>query len=243
MCLFWSRRAKWQHGIICSRQCVFFGILAQIARFTWRTGVHEPRYQGAYGPLTRYVKLQVAHAPRMPETFSPPSWVIDPDMHHGTCVTHVPWCIPESLTSGFLWSRWQGKRSQHSRRMLNPQFFAYLVRSPCDMYLTFYVQNYFEKPWWRHQMEMFSALLAVCAGNSPLTCEFPTQGPVTWSFDIFFGLRLNKRFSKQWWGWWFETPSLLLWRHCNDIKTHPFQAIFPNVSCRLYSNMFYFYFL
>ena len=29
-------------------------------------------------------------------------------------------------------------------------------------------------------------------------------------------LRLNERFSKQWWGWWFETPSHPLWRHCND---------------------------
>ena len=24
----------------------------------------------------------------------------DPDMHHGTCVTHVPWCISGSLTRG-----------------------------------------------------------------------------------------------------------------------------------------------
>ena len=28
-------------------------------------------------------------------------------------------------------------------------------------------------------------------------------------------LRLNKQLSKQWWGWWFETPSHPLWRHCN----------------------------
>ena len=75
-----------------------------------------------HGPLTRYVKLRVAHAPGMPGTFSPPLWVRDPDMHHGTCVTDVPWCMPESLTSGFLWSRWRGKRSRHSRRMHNPQF-------------------------------------------------------------------------------------------------------------------------
>ena len=34
-----------------------------------------------------------------------PPQVSNPDMHHGTCVTHVPWCMPESLTSGFLWSR------------------------------------------------------------------------------------------------------------------------------------------
>ena len=31
----------------------------------------------------------------------------------------------------------------------------------------------------------------------------------------FFDLRLNKRLSKQPWGWWFETPSWSLWRHCN----------------------------
>ena len=45
-----------------------------------------------------------------------------PDMHHGTGVTHIPWCMSELLTSGFLWSRWRGKRSRHSRRMRNPQF-------------------------------------------------------------------------------------------------------------------------
>ena len=43
----------------------------------------------------------------------------------------------------------------------------------------------------------------------------PQERPVTWSFDVFFDLRLNKRLSKQWWGWWFETPSRPLWRHCN----------------------------
>ena len=61
----------------------------------------------------------------------------------------------------------------------------------------------------------FSALLALCAGNSPVTGEFPSQRPATRSFDVFFDLRLNKRFSKQAWGWWFGTPSRSLWRHCN----------------------------
>ena len=46
--------------------------------------------------------------------------------------------------------------------------------------------------------------------------EFPTQRPVTRSFDVFFDLRPNKRLSKQSWGWWFETPLLSFWRHCND---------------------------
>ena len=42
-------------------------------------------------------------------------------------------------------------------------------------------------------METFSALLAICAGNSPVPGEFPTQRPVTWSFDVVFDLRTNKR--------------------------------------------------
>ena len=58
----------------------------------------------------------------MPGTFSPPPRVSDPDRHHGTCVTHVPGCMPGSTTSGFLWSRYAGKRSRRSRRMRNPQF-------------------------------------------------------------------------------------------------------------------------
>ena len=45
--------------------------------------------------------------------------------------------------------------------------------------------------------------------------EFPAQRPVTRSFDVFFDLRLNKRLSKQPWGWWFETPAWSLWRHRN----------------------------
>ena len=69
--------------------------------------------------------------------------------------------------------------------------------------------------WWRHQMETFSALLAICAGNSPVTGEFPAQRPVTRSFDVVFDLRLNECLSKQSWGWWFETPSRPLWRHSN----------------------------
>ena len=70
-------------------------------------------------------------------------------------------------------------------------------------------------PWWRHQVETYSALLALCAGNSPITGEFPSQRPVTRSFDVFFHLRLNKRLCKQSRSWWFETPSHSLWRLSN----------------------------
>ena len=43
-------------------------------------------------------------------------------------------------------------------------------------------------------MKIFSALLAFCAGNSPVTGEFPAQRPVTRSFDVSFDLRLDQRY-------------------------------------------------
>ena len=70
-------------------------------------------------------------------------------------------------------------------------------------------------------METFSALLAICAGNSPVPGEFPTQRPVTRSFDVYFDLRPDKRLSKQSWGWWFETLSHSLWRHRNAETSLP----------------------
>ena len=74
--------------------------------------------------------------------------------------------------------------------------------------------------WWRHRMETFSALLAICAGNLPASGEFPAQRPLTRSFDVFFYLCLNKRLRKQPWGWWFETLSRPLWRHCNVVMEY-----------------------
>ena len=62
-------------------------------------------------------------------------------------------------------------------------------------------------------METFSALLAICAGSSPVPGEFPARRPVTRNFDVFFDLPPNKLLSKESWDWWFETPSRPLWRH------------------------------
>ena len=56
-----------------------------------------------------------------------------------------------------------------------------------------------------------------------------TQRSVTWSFDVFFDLRLNKWLSKQSWGWWYETPLPVLWRHCNEAQywlLHIFYRVF-----------------
>ena len=84
-------------------------------------------------------------------------------------------------------------------------------------------------------METFSALLAICVENSPVTGEFPAQRPVTRSFDVFFDLCLNKRLSKQWWSWWFETLSHPLWRHRNVYDSCAFWklTLLFNEACQL----------
>ena len=68
--------------------------------------------------------------------------------------------------------------------------------------------------------------------------EFPVERPVTRSFDVFFHLRLNKRLSKQPWGWWFETPGWSLWRHL--MREHLWtQFSFPvEMRSRMFSNSF-----
>ena len=80
--------------------------------------------------------------------------------------------------------------------------------------------NYILSHWWRHQMEIFSALLAICAGNSLVPGEFTAQRPVTGSYAVFCDLRPNKRLSKQSRGRWFEAPSLPSWRHRNDSSNY-----------------------
>ena len=93
-----------------------------------------------HGPLARYIKLRVGHAPGMLRMLSSSPRVRDPDMHNSTCTTNVPWCMPESLTSGFLWGCWRAKRSRHSRSMHNPQFYVsgrgplVSISSPLNMY-------------------------------------------------------------------------------------------------------------
>ena len=96
------------------------------------------------------------------------------------------------VTNMFLWKR----------NCLPCVFMWYLaMQLMCQIKFTTYTSTHIIlKPspfsawtWWRHQMETFSALLALCAGISPISGEFPAQRPVTRSFDIFFDLRLNKR--------------------------------------------------
>ena len=87
--------------------------------------------------------------------------------------------------------------------------------------------------WWCRQMRAFSALLAICAGNSPVTGEFPSQRPVTRTFDVFFDLHLYKQMSKHSWRWWLETPSGSLWRHCNAYDYWYNTSYFCSGHCRM----------
>ena len=68
--------------------------------------------------------------------------------------------------------------------------------------------------WWRHQMETFSALLALCEGN-PIQRWIPLTKASDAKLWCFFDLRLSKWLSKQSICCWFETPSSSLWRHCD----------------------------
>ena len=139
----WSKKREWNDpgkrptqgkihtgGMIFNEMTVNYIVI--MLKWAW-CRLHRPtrgrEYQlrtvittSVLGPLTRYVLMRVAHAPGMSGTFSPSPLVSDPDMLYGTCVMHVSWCMPGSLTSGFLRSRWRGKCSRHSRRMRNPQF-------------------------------------------------------------------------------------------------------------------------
>ena len=111
-------------------------------------------------------KIAGAHAPGMPGTFSPSQQVSDPDMHHGTCVTHVPWCMPGSLTSGFLWNRRRGKkRSRHSRRMRNLQFYVSGKRPIVGMFL---------QPDLIYHSDVAIIWIALCTTNQTLTTQAST---------------------------------------------------------------------
>ena len=74
-------------------------------------------------------------------------------------------------------------------------------------------------------MEIFCTLLALCAENSPVTGVFPSQRPVTRSFDVFFHLHPNKLLGKQSRRRWFETPSPSLCHHCNGVAVEDLWSV------------------
>ena len=87
------------------------------------------------GPLTRYVKLRDAHLPGMPvylfsrHRLQRNPLVSDPGMHHGTCITHVPWCMSGWLTRG------GGKNVPGIPGARATRNFSYLVKCPCGVHI------------------------------------------------------------------------------------------------------------
>ena len=88
-----------------------------------------------YGPLTRYKKLQVAHAPGMPGTFSPPPISKETTSQRSRHASRHVRQARAVMHVGIAYLRWRGKRSRHSRRMRTRNF-AYLARGPCHNELT-----------------------------------------------------------------------------------------------------------
>ena len=129
-----------------------------------KISVKEATHMGFYymvpfmGPFARYVKLRVVHAPGMPGTFSSSPWVSDPAMHHGMCVTHVPSCKPRSLISGFIWRLWRGKRSRHSQRMRDAQFYVSGKRPIATL------------AWWKCKGSKKGVLVIITMQHKPLEC-------------------------------------------------------------------------
>ena len=130
-----------------------------------------------HGPLAKYVKLGVAHAPGMPGAFSPPSRSVAIP----ACVTHVPWCMPGSLTSGFFWTWWRGKRSRHSWRMRNPQFYVSGKRSIELRYLCW------ELVGWELIMTHNCDWLDKLQLNHPMVCHccWPRSSATLMGYHIF----------------------------------------------------------
>ena len=94
------KRMKEWHFSICERFIYFKSLCSSGA--LW--------HHGSCPPLVEYLLMGL-----LPDTQNC-GWQ--------NCVAHVPWCMPGSLTSGFLWNQWREKRSRHSRRMRNPQFYV-----------------------------------------------------------------------------------------------------------------------
>ena len=113
------------------------------------TGCHDDAHTWTSYRIRKIVDCACSGNAR--NVFLPPR-VSDPGMHHGTCMTHVPSCIPGSLTSGFFFNRWRGKRSRHSRRMRNPQLCVSGKRP----------------------METLSAFMALLATHSVVIIQFPS---------------------------------------------------------------------
>ena len=95
VCWQWSRNCNFSNGRLSSTHENVSGYMINLDCYTVLAWWQEDcLWCMQHGPLTRYIYLRIAHAQGMLGIFSPLPQVSDPDMHHGTCVTYVPWYIP-----------------------------------------------------------------------------------------------------------------------------------------------------
>ena len=97
-----------------------------------------------------------------------------------------------------------------TRHTMVKMSYTVVIHATCKLYMMTRIKHDDVTKW-----KYFPRYWPFVAGNSPITGEFPAQRPMTRNFDVSFDLCLNKRLSKQWWGWWSETQSCPLW-HCKD---------------------------
>ena len=121
-------------------------------------------------------------------------------------------------TNRFLSCYHRGIVENHSSPLL-----YYCVDTSVSLYSYYYMHS-----WWCQQIETFSAWLALCARNSPVTDEFFSQRTGMRSFNVFFDLRMKKRLCKHSGRRWFETPSCSLWCH-DDVVS---MGLFWFIRCR-----------
>ena len=100
-----------------------------------------------------------------------------------------------------------------------------VTRAVCKQPLTCHGSRFYMARMMTSSNENIFRITGPLCGEFSSPGEFPTQRPVTLSFDVFFDQRLNKRLSKQPGGWWFETPSWSLWRQCNEENTRDLDYI------------------
>ena len=124
-------------------------------------------------------------------TFRPSVWLDD---HYNRCRAWLG-AHPRVRKDVYLCCRWRSLF--HNSREVVTQHVSFVLHNSWNTHYfrqhgaCLVISSDMVVSWWRHQMETFSALLAICAGNSPVTGEFPAQRPVTRSFDVFFDLRLK----------------------------------------------------
>ena len=95
-------------------------------------------------------------------------YAVMPRFYYRTVVKRIKpyWKVPKYRKGIFFQSVYNRIISLNSRAATS---IGRVSRSLCWLHII---------PWWHHQMKTFSALLAIFAGNLPVTGEFPAQRPV-----------------------------------------------------------------